>query len=139
MTRQVSKPNIFWAPSLETARKIDDEDTIETARYRFTASMADLERCYDEQASKLRSAFVAEVAALYQSEAHNRKPLPGSRQGFFAKFGGTTMEKYSYCSATAALASSRTSLRDHGFEVNRTPPGRTMFETGLPDVTRTST
>jgi hypothetical protein len=48
MTRQVSKPNIFWAPSLETARKIDDEDTvksIETARYRFAASMADLERC----------------------------------------------------------------------------------------------
>jgi hypothetical protein len=72
MARQVSKPNIFWAPSLETVRKIDDEDTvtsIETARYRFSASMADLERCYDEQASTLRSAFVAEVAALYQSEA----------------------------------------------------------------------
>jgi hypothetical protein len=72
MGRQVSKPNIFWAPSLETARKIDDEDTvksIETARYRFAASMADLERCYDEEESKLRAAFVAEVAALYQSEA----------------------------------------------------------------------
>jgi hypothetical protein len=72
MTRQVSKPNIFWAPALDTARKIDDEDTvtsIESARYRFAASMADLERCYDAEASKLRSAFVAEVAALYQSEA----------------------------------------------------------------------
>ena len=72
MTRQVSKPNIFWAPSLETARKIDDEDTvrsIEAAKYRFSASMADLERCYDEQASRLRSAFVAEVATLYQSDA----------------------------------------------------------------------
>jgi hypothetical protein len=69
MTRQVSKPNIFWAPSLETARKIDDEDTvksIETARYRFAASMADLERSYDAEASKLRAAFVAEVARLYQ-------------------------------------------------------------------------
>ena len=32
-------------------------------------SMADLERCYDEEASRLRFAFVAEVAALYQSEA----------------------------------------------------------------------
>jgi hypothetical protein len=31
--------------------------------------MADLERHYDEQASKLRAAFVAEVAALYQNEA----------------------------------------------------------------------
>jgi hypothetical protein len=71
MAKQVSKPNIFWAPSLETARKIDDEDvtSIETARYRFTASMADLERCYDEEAGRLRAAFVAEVAALYQSEA----------------------------------------------------------------------
>jgi hypothetical protein len=31
--------------------------------------MADLERCYDEEASRLRSAFVAEVATLYQGEA----------------------------------------------------------------------
>jgi hypothetical protein len=71
MNRQVSKPQIFWAPTLDTARRIDDVDTvtaIEGARYRFTASMADLERSYDEQASKLRSAFVAEVAQLYQSE-----------------------------------------------------------------------
>jgi hypothetical protein len=72
MTRQVSKPNIFWAPSLEVARKIDDSDVvtaIEGARYRFNTKMADLERCYDEQASKLRAAFVAEVAQLYQGEA----------------------------------------------------------------------
>jgi len=40
------------------------------ARYRFAASLADLEHCYDEQAGRLRAAFVAEVAALYQgSEA----------------------------------------------------------------------
>jgi hypothetical protein len=68
MNRQVSKPNIFWAPTLETARKIDDSDvvaSIESARYRFTASMSDLERSYDAEASKLRAAFVAEVAALY--------------------------------------------------------------------------
>jgi hypothetical protein len=73
MTRQVTKPNIFWAPSLEVARAIDDSDvvaSIETARYRFTASIADLERSYDIEASKLRAAFVAEVASLYQdSEA----------------------------------------------------------------------
>jgi hypothetical protein len=31
--------------------------------------MADLERCYDEEAGRLRAAFVAEVAQLYQSEA----------------------------------------------------------------------
>ena len=71
MNGQVSKPNIFWTPSLETARKIDDEDTvqsIETARYRFAASMADLERCYDEQASGLRAAFVAEVTQLCRQD-----------------------------------------------------------------------
>jgi hypothetical protein len=73
MNRQVSKPQIFWAPDLSTARKIDDSDTvtaIESARYRFTASMSDLERHYDAEASKLRSTFVEEVARLYQgSEA----------------------------------------------------------------------
>jgi hypothetical protein len=58
--------------ALDTARKIDDSDTvtaIESARYRFNASISDLERHYDEQASKLRAAFVAEVAQLYQGEA----------------------------------------------------------------------
>jgi hypothetical protein len=72
MNRQVSKPQIFWAPALETARKIDDSDTvtaIESARYRFQACMNDLERSYDAEASKLRAAFVAEVAVLYQNEA----------------------------------------------------------------------
>jgi hypothetical protein len=72
MTKSMTRPQIFWTPSPETTRKIGDEDTvksIETARYRFAASMADLERCYDEEASRLRAAFVAEVATLYQSEA----------------------------------------------------------------------
>jgi hypothetical protein len=73
MNKNVTKPQIFWAPDLTTARKIDDGDTvtaIEAARYRFAASMADLERHYDAEASKLRAAFVEEVARLYQgSEA----------------------------------------------------------------------
>jgi hypothetical protein len=65
-SKSMTRPAIFWAPTLHTARKIDDSDvvaSVESARYRFTASMADLERNYDEQASKLRAAFVAEVAA----------------------------------------------------------------------------
>jgi hypothetical protein len=71
MAKQVSAnpKNIFWAPALETTRKIDDDDTvhaIESARYRFAASMSDLERSYDAEASKLRAAFVAEVASLYR-------------------------------------------------------------------------
>jgi hypothetical protein len=69
MNKSMTKPQIFWAPALETARKIDDCDTvtaIESARFRFSASMADLERHYDAEASKLRAAFVEEVARLYQ-------------------------------------------------------------------------
>jgi hypothetical protein len=69
MTKSMTRPQIFRAPALDTARKIDDSDvvaSIEAARYRFNASMSDLERHYDEQASKLRAAFVAEVARLYQ-------------------------------------------------------------------------
>ena len=38
------------------------------ARYRFAAKMADLEHSYDEQASRLRAAFVAEVRDLYQGD-----------------------------------------------------------------------
>src|ERR1700731_4845229 len=78
MTRQVSKPNIFWAPSLETARKIDDEDTvksIEAARYRFAASLANLERCYDEQASKLRAAFFAAAAIRRATILARNRPI----------------------------------------------------------------
>jgi hypothetical protein len=90
MTRQVSKPNIFWAPSLETARKIDDEDTvksIETARYRFAASMADLERCYDEEAGRLRAAFVAEVATLSKRGRIITSPCRVPGRGF-SRIGG---------------------------------------------------
>jgi hypothetical protein len=73
MNKSVTRPQIFWAPALDTARKIDDSDVvtaIEAARYRFSTCMADLEHHYDAEASKLRAAFVAEVAQLYQgSEA----------------------------------------------------------------------
>jgi hypothetical protein len=42
MAKQMTKAQIFWAPTLETARNIDDSDTvlaIEAARHRFNASM----------------------------------------------------------------------------------------------------
>jgi hypothetical protein len=87
MNRQVSKPNIFWAPSLETARKIDDEDTvksIETARYRFSASMADLERCYDERQAGCAPRSSRKWRRFTKAKPHSHKPLPDSRQGFFA-------------------------------------------------------
>ncbi len=64
MSKQMTKAQIFWAPTLETARNIDDSDTvlaIEAARHRFSASMRDLENAFDAKASELRAAFVAEV------------------------------------------------------------------------------
>jgi len=79
--RYKSKEQKHGTPSFQTeyllgacARhrpEIDDSDTvtaIESARYRFQACMSDLEHSYDIEASKLRAAFVAEVAALYQGE-----------------------------------------------------------------------
>jgi hypothetical protein len=65
MNKALSKAQIFWAPTLETARNIDDSDTvlaIEAARHRFNASMRDLETAFDAKASELRAAFVAEIA-----------------------------------------------------------------------------
>jgi len=64
MNKAQSKAQIFGAPALETARNIDDSDTvlaIEAARHRFNASMRDLENAFDAKASELRAAFVAEV------------------------------------------------------------------------------
>jgi hypothetical protein len=70
--KAMTKQQIFWAPTLETARSIDDSDTvlaIEAARHRFNASMRDLENAFDAKASELRAAFVAEVAEHAQSAA----------------------------------------------------------------------
>jgi hypothetical protein len=43
MNKALSKTQIFWAPTLETARNIDDSDTvlaIEAERHRFSALLA---------------------------------------------------------------------------------------------------
>ncbi len=58
MNKSMTQPQIFWAPALDTARKIDDSDVV-------TA----IEAHYGAEASKLCAAFVAEVAQLYQGEA----------------------------------------------------------------------
>jgi hypothetical protein len=51
-------------PPLSSA--INSNRSFRARREARRLSIADLERCYDEQASRLRAAFVAEVAALYQ-------------------------------------------------------------------------
>jgi hypothetical protein len=64
--------NLLGAPALDTAERIDHSDTvtaIESARYRFNASMSDLERHYDAEASKLRAALVEEIGRLYRGDA----------------------------------------------------------------------
>jgi hypothetical protein len=63
---------LFGVPSLETARRADDSDKVaalEASHYRLTARMRELEQRFDEEASKLRQAFLAEVLEIHGGES----------------------------------------------------------------------
>jgi hypothetical protein len=71
MNKHLTK-QIFGVPSLAVAEAIDDSDKVaafEAAHYRCQARMRELEGQFEAKASEIRAAFIAEVAALYQSEA----------------------------------------------------------------------
>jgi hypothetical protein len=71
MTRQLSK-QIFGVPSTETASRIDDSDAANAAcaaHFRFNSRMRELEAQFENKASELRAAFLAELAALREGEA----------------------------------------------------------------------
>ena len=71
MSKTLTKQTLFGVPSLETARRVDDSDKVaalEAAHYRLTSRMRELEQRFDEEASKLRSAFLAEVLQIHGSE-----------------------------------------------------------------------
>jgi hypothetical protein len=71
MARQLSK-QIFGMPSIETASWIEDSDATNAAcaaHFRFTARMRELEQQFEAKASELRSAFLADLAALQEGEA----------------------------------------------------------------------
>ena len=62
-----AKSAIFGAPSLETARAIDDSDKVaaaQAAHYRLERRIAELEAQFEAKASELRAAFVAELTAI---------------------------------------------------------------------------
>jgi hypothetical protein len=64
----LAKAAIFGVPSIEIARRIDDEDkvsAIHAAHYRLTARMRELEIQFEAKASELRAAFLAEVAEIH--------------------------------------------------------------------------
>ena len=68
-TKAMTKAAIFGVPSLETARRIDDEDkvaAIHAAHYRLTARMRELQSQFEAKASELRAAFLAEIAEIYE-------------------------------------------------------------------------
>lgn len=70
MARQQLAKQLFGVPSLEITERIADSDTVakaEAAHYRFSTKMRGLELQYEIEASKLRAAFLAELASL-QSE-----------------------------------------------------------------------
>jgi hypothetical protein len=83
MTRQVSKPNIFWAPLLETARRIDDEDTVKSYRERPVSLRGQHGRSGTLQADCAPRSS-RKLPRFTKAKPHNHKPLPGSRQGLFA-------------------------------------------------------
>jgi hypothetical protein len=62
-----TKTGIFGVPSLETARAIDDSDKVaaaQAAHFRLDARMRELEVQFEQKASELRAAFVAELAQI---------------------------------------------------------------------------
>jgi len=64
----LAKTAIFGVPSLETARRIDDADSVakaEAASYRLTARMRELEQQFEAKASELRAAFLAELGVIF--------------------------------------------------------------------------
>ena len=71
MSKALQK-QIFGMPSTETASRIDDSNATNAAcaaSYRFNARMRELETQFEAKASELRSAFLAELAALREGEA----------------------------------------------------------------------
>jgi hypothetical protein len=67
----LSKLELF-VPSIETARRIDDQDNalaVQAAVYRAETKLADLRGRYESECSRVRTAMLAEVAALELGEA----------------------------------------------------------------------
>lgn len=56
-----------FVPSLQTARRIDDQDNafaISAAVYRAEMKLSDLRSHFEEECSRVRSAMLAEIAGL---------------------------------------------------------------------------
>jgi hypothetical protein len=71
MSKALQK-QIFGALSTETASRIDDSDATNAAcaaHFRFNTRMRELEAQFEAKASELRSAFLADLAALREGEA----------------------------------------------------------------------
>ena len=70
-TKTLTK-SVFGVPSLEAASRIDDSDAANAAcaaHFRFQTRMRELEAQFEMKASELRSAFLAELAELHDTEA----------------------------------------------------------------------
>jgi hypothetical protein len=68
MARQLSKQT-FGIPSADVLANIEASDKcaqLQAASYGFQAKLADLERQFEEKASDLRLAYLAEVAAIQE-------------------------------------------------------------------------
>jgi hypothetical protein len=67
MTKTQVTKSIFGVPSLETASRIDTSDQAcraNAAHYRCQARMNELEAQFEQKASEIRSAYIAELAEI---------------------------------------------------------------------------
>ena len=67
VARQGLTKSTGFVPSLDCARRIDDQDNalaISAAVYRAETKLAELRSRYEEEGSRIRSAMLAEIGAL---------------------------------------------------------------------------
>jgi hypothetical protein len=67
---ELAKSQLF-APSLECARRIDDQDNalaIQAAVYRAETKLAELRSRYETECSRVRTAMLAEIAEFESGE-----------------------------------------------------------------------
>jgi hypothetical protein len=70
MNKAVAK-QIFGMPSIETATRIDDSDAANAAcaaNYRFQSRMHELTAQFEQKASEVRAAYLAELAGVRGDE-----------------------------------------------------------------------
>ena len=71
-TKALGRSIAAFAPSMETARRIDAQDdalAVQAACYRAETKLAELRAMYESECSRIRTAMLAEIAQLEEGPA----------------------------------------------------------------------